>query len=209
MTKTHKKFQGSVLRFYDFYIEFEGDSPNHVERPAVKDSTENFAAWKKRVLGTGVSDVRVYRPVDVDGRTKISTIADEGRALKLLIRQSTAKVKTVGREQLQAAEDKALRQTQEFEKKSRKTVTDVKNKAARKIEETRQTFYRKAMQVPIDELRQIIEDVGESLEPAVKEHIEKLVTKASKDEFPLRALLREMIETQAVAVQVVRSRNNV
>ena len=205
MNDAYQKFQDSVLRFYDFYIEFEGNAPNHVERPLKTDTTEKFAAWKKRVLNIGIFDIRVYRPVTVDGRTKISTMADEGRILKQLIRQSTAKVKSTGRVELQAAEDKARLQKQKLKKKSQETVIAVQTQAARSIKETREALYKNAKKVPIDELSQIIEDIGESLEPAVREHLEKLINKAEKDEFPLQTLLKEMINTHIAAVLVVKS----
>ena len=209
MTKEYQKFQRSVLRFYDFYVEFDGDAPKHVERPTTDSPTESFAVWKKRVLGSGVTDVRVFRPVIVDGRTRVSTIAEEGLVLKQLLQQSTAKVKITGRALLQAAEDTATHEKQEIKKKSRRKVADAKSQAAIEIEKTRNTAYQKAMQVPIDELELIIDQIGESLEPAVKEHLEKLVAKAEKDKFPLEALLRGMIDAQIKAVRVLKNASNV
>ncbi len=209
MTKEHRKFQSSVLRFYDFYIEFVGDIPKHVERPIPGKSKESFAVWKKRVLGSDVSDVCVYRPVIVDGRTRLSTLAVEGRALKQLIQQSRAEVKAIGKESLQVVEDNATRQKQEIKNKARKVLKEVKNQAATEIEKTRETLLQKAMLVPIEELEYIIGQNGEVLEPAVKEHLENLMANAKMDKFPLEALLRGLIETQIQAVRIVRNANNV
>ena len=204
MTNEYKKFQKSVLRFYDFYIEFVGDVPKHVERPMKNNSSESFAVWKKRVLGSEVSDVRVYRPVIVDGRTRIATVANEGQALKQLIQQSTAKVKAEGKELLQAVADSATSQKQEIKKKSKKAVAEVKIQAVMEIKKTKEAMYKKAIQVPIEELEHIIDQIGESLEPAVKEHLEKLVRSAKNQNFPLEALLKGMISTQVHAVQILK-----
>ena len=209
MSSDYKKFQNNVLRYYDFYIEFDGEAKEQVERRLADGSTETFSAWTRRVLGSKAGEIRVYRPVPVDGRTRISTIAEEGRVLKQLIQQFTAKLKTEGKESLQAVEDAALRKTEEIAKKSKMTVIKAKNKAALEVENARMVANQKAMAVPIEELRHIMDQIGEPLEPAVREHLERLVADAEGNEFPLEALLRGMIDTQIQAVQAIRNANNV
>jgi hypothetical protein len=98
-----------ILKTYSLIIDYEGDAQReNVPKPI---EGETFNQWKKRVLGSNVSNVTVFAPKQPAPQTRISTLQNEAGADHL------EKVfKTLGKEQkanLSAAVKDAISNTEE------------------------------------------------------------------------------------------------
>ncbi len=71
-----EKYCTNILRYYSILVEYEGNE-DKLNVPLPLEEPETFAHWRQRVLGNDVSDVKVYMPIEFQGKTLISTIQNK------------------------------------------------------------------------------------------------------------------------------------
>jgi len=68
----------SILKKYSLIVDFEGTPANKTAPPPLEDET--FSKWKKRVLGSNVTDVLIYGPYVPSPNKRISSLQNEASA---------------------------------------------------------------------------------------------------------------------------------
>ena len=201
MTKSQSNFCANVLRYYDLVVQFDGVAPRNVAAP--KSGDETFAQWCKRVLGDEVENVRVFRPQEVNGRTRMKTLADEGRELKQLVQETKARVRSAANEKVAQIQNDLVEVKKTVSKELKKKVAVVRARAEQDI----QTAHVRAAQVPIQELQDLLMDLN--LDPATQQFLDRLIAKAGKDPFPLGVVLRGLVDRRVLAVAAARENERV
>ncbi len=192
-------FERNVLKYYDLLIEVEGRAPKSVARP-LKGQNETFAQWKKRVLGDTVEGIRVYRPVDVQGATRMATLAEEGKRLKSVVQDAKVKVKVQAEERLAATVEESELELEHAKQTAIRKIRKVRDQAQDHVEKVRQ----RAETVPVEELEEILQITD--LDIATREFLQRLVDESRNNEVPLRYVLEKLVSFRGQAV--VRAREN-
>ncbi len=196
-------FERNVLKYYDLLVEFEGQAPKSVARP-LAGRNETFAQWKKRVLGDAAEDIRIFRPVNVPGATRMATLAEEGKRLKSVVRDAKVKTKVQVEGRLASTvEDRELA-LQEAKRTAKRKIKKVQDLAQDRVEQVRTEVLRRAETVPAEELEEILQTTD--LDAATREFLQRVVEESRNEEVPLRYVLEKLVRFRGQAV--VRAREN-
>ena len=189
------EFRAKVLKKHGLFVLFDGESPTRVASPAA--DRETFASWSRRVLKKEPGEVLVFRPSCVDPRVHMATLADEGEALKELVKENQAIVRFDAAEKLAHVEEVLAEEIESIKQRERKLRANQREKAALKIEEANRRLKQAAL-VPVEELRALLEDVDaeQPLDDATREFIDRTMDEASNDTFPLEVILRKLLQRQ-------------
>lgn len=114
----------SILKKYSLIVDFEGTPANKTVPPPLEDET--FSKWKKRVLGSNVTDVLIYGPYAPSPNKRISSLQNEASAehLKKVFRSFNKTKKTQKDNAVNNAIDETERQFLYFSKETLQLIID-------------------------------------------------------------------------------------
>jgi len=134
-----ENYSYKILNSYNLIVDFEGE-----HQPLKALSTvdgENFAKWKRRVLGDDVSDVVLYVPITPAGNTRIRTLQSWASAsnMKKTFRMMKKGLSEKSAMKISAAKDEVARELISFPKD---TLTDLVDDFHESLEPPVQEFFQ-------------------------------------------------------------------
>lgn len=135
-----EKYCANILRYYSILVEYKGDE-DKVNVPLPIEKSETLAHWKQRVLGSDVSDVKVYMPIDISGNTLLSTIQN-----KIDSRHIARIFNNLRKEKNQEKEIAVEKTKQKFTKFSIQKLEEIVDDLEFTLEEPVREFLEKYMQ---------------------------------------------------------------
>ncbi len=165
------EFRAKVLKKHGLFVLFDGESPAA--------DRETFASWSRRVLRKEPLEVVVFRPTCVSSGVLMSTLADEGKGLRELVKEVQARV------QSEAAESERKLDAGQ----SKKTDADLEAAASRE---------KRSGRVALKELRELFDESegNDEFDEETMRFIERTITEASKSKSPVKLILRELLQRQ-------------
>jgi hypothetical protein len=190
--KNKQKFVLKVLHRYGVLVDFEGDPPMLNLRGPLEES-ETFKAWCGRVLDREAEDVTVFVPTRPASQKTIQRLAEETSMdfLSVIIReaqQSRDKQADEEMELIYAAHKEDLR----------KLRVKMKDASDKKVDPPRVHFPT----VGADAIKDLL-DGDMALEPSVREHLQRLSSKA--EQTSADAMFKEVIVQYNDVVKQYRS----
>lgn len=169
-----------ILNAYSLIVDFKGIPPReNVPSPIEK---ETFKQWKSRVLGEGVSDVRIFQPTDPKPQTQIDTL------------RSTASASHMERlfRSLRREKDNLVRSKDSEHRRDKETAVE---EAVARTEKDLKCFPKQLLTDLLD---------TKTLEPSVNEFFSRF-TASTEEDIDIDSLLSDLIDVYNEAVKHFRS----
>ena len=188
-----------VLTTYGILVDFEGE-PHRTNVPAPltgrKASKETMAQWASRVLGDEVTKVRVLRPTRVKSGTVFQDVQESHDAsfVKGVISDAVRKRAKTAKEKLQEIKEDHSAEI----KKRRSGVRELKNTHQAEIGERIDAVLKSTAFLPLDDLQDLVAELGNDLHPSVRDWAMRLSPKPGVEDLSVNDILGQMLRRMSM-----------
>ncbi|RDL45501.1 hypothetical protein DN730_00150 [Marinomonas piezotolerans] len=177
-----------LLTKYGVLVEDIGNHVKNLDRIPHSVPDETFKQWKERLFGENVPDMAMYVPWIPPQQTRMSTLKDICASEHIL--RAMKEYRALSQDEADSVAEDARRQLKEAKKQVSNVEAskkDLENQLAEKDKEL------KAINtIPIEMLEDLFTDLGDEVQPSVKEFMERYLEE-DHAELDTRKLLAQLL----------------